>query len=76
MYKEKSIEFHAYDILKKNGKPLHYLELTKLIMKRKEVNGNTPWKTVNAAICTNSEFKRIRNNRIQKTIFLTAPDFG
>lgn len=63
MNKEKSIEFHAYDILKKNGKPLHYLELTKLIIKQKEIKGETPWKTVNAVICNNSKFKRIGKNR-------------
>lgn len=63
MNEDKPIAFHAYEILKKRGKPLHYLELTKLIMKRKEIKGNTPWKTVNSAICTNSKFKRIGKDR-------------
>ena len=64
MSEEKPIPYHAYEILKKRGKPLHYLELTKLIMKKKEIKGRTPWKTVNAAICTNPKFKRIGKSRI------------
>ena len=60
---DKPIAFYAYEILKKKGKPLHYVELTKLIMKRKEIKGKTPWKTVNAAICTNPKFKRIGKRR-------------
>ena len=63
MNEDRSTAFHANEILKKRGKPLHYLELTKLIMKRKEIKGNTPWKTVNAAICTNPKFIRIGKNR-------------
>ena len=63
MNQEKSILTHAYEILKKEGKPLHYKTLTDLIMKKKELKSKTPWNTVNAAICTNSKFKRIGKGR-------------
>lgn len=63
MNQEKSILIYAYEILKKEGKPLHYKTLTELIMKKKELKGKTPWNTVNAVICTNSKFKRIGKDR-------------
>ena len=54
-----SIRLMAYEILRKKGKPLHYKEITELIMQKKELKGNTPWKTVNAQLCLSPKFKRI-----------------
>jgi DNA-directed RNA polymerase delta subunit len=59
MKKENTIAEIAYEILKKRGEPLHYKEITNLIMKSKEVKGKTPWNTVNASLCTNPKFKRV-----------------
>lgn len=59
MKKECSIAEIAYEILKKRREPLHYKEITNLIMKKKELKGKTPWNTVNACLCTNPKFKRV-----------------
>lgn len=59
MEKNQSITKFAYEILKKKGSPMHYKELTKLIMKKKEIKGKTPWNTVNSSLCTNPKFKRM-----------------
>ena len=63
MGKNQTITDIAYEILKEKGESFHYKDLTKLIMKKKEVKGKTPWKTVNASLCMNSKFKRIGKSR-------------
>jgi len=42
----------AYQILKKEGKPLHYREITALAIKKGliKTEGKTPWATMNAQL--------------------------
>ena len=63
MFRKDSIPDLAYQVLKKEGKPLHYQALTKKIMKKKKTTGKTPWNTVNSILCTHSSFKRIGGER-------------
>ena len=63
MFRKNSIPDLAYQMLKKEGKPIHYKILTNKIMKKKKFTGKTPWDTVNASLCTHSEFKRIGGQR-------------
>ena len=60
---KQSIADVAYEILRKKGEPLYYKDLTKLIQKKKEIKGKTPWNTVNASLCTNPKFKRVGKSR-------------
>lgn len=63
MAKQKLIKELAYEILKKDEKPLHYKEITRKIMKKRTLTGKRPWLTVNARLCTNPKFKRIGKGR-------------
>ena len=63
MGKEQTIKELAFEILKKKESPLHYKEITALIRKKKNLTGRTPWKTVNARLCTSSKFKKIGKGR-------------
>jgi hypothetical protein len=49
----------AYEILKKNKKPIYYKELTKIIMRTREIKGKTPWNTVNSILHRSPIFKRM-----------------
>jgi len=64
--RNKSISRIAYELLKNKGTPIHYTELTRLIMKKKEIKGRTPWKTVNSVLCRSSNFERFGKGRTGK----------
>ncbi len=49
----------AVEILQEKRRPLHYKELTDLIMKKKKIAGRTPQNTIRAAIAYDTRFKRV-----------------
>jgi hypothetical protein len=57
--KRESIAKIAYEILKEEEKPLHYKELTELLLKRLPLEGKTPYESVRTQIGYNQNFKRI-----------------
>ena len=61
--KNQSITQIAYKILKKKGKPLHYKEITKLIMKEREVKGKSPGKTITCCLYRDQKFEKIGKKR-------------
>lgn len=59
MERRKSIKILAYEILKMKGKPLNYRELVNLIMKKRELKGDTPDQTVISILIRSPTFKRM-----------------
>ena len=49
----------AYSILKKQGKPMHYIDITNEVMKKKNSKGKTPFKTVGVEINKDNRFIRV-----------------
>jgi DNA-directed RNA polymerase delta subunit len=49
----------AEEILEKSGKPMHYMEITKLILRKCDLHGKTPDQSVCSRISTNSKFVRV-----------------
>lgn len=59
VFHKNSIRSIAYDLLKQKGKPMHYRDLADLIMKRRKIEGKTPYRTVGSRLSTGKMFKRI-----------------
>ena len=57
--KERPITRVAEEIFIREKCPLHYKELTKIIMRERSLGGRTPHETVRSAIGTDSRFKRV-----------------
>lgn len=49
----------AYQILNKAGKPMHYMDITKEILKLKNSKGRTPHKTVRSVLYRDDRFTKI-----------------
>ena len=59
MTRERPIRALAEEILRSQTRPLHYKDLTKMILQERDLGGLTPHETVRAAIGTDSRFKRV-----------------
>ena len=57
--KKNSWTYLAYQILKENGKPMHYKEITKKALISKKTKGKTPSYSLQAAMWRNLEFIRL-----------------
>lgn len=55
----KTIAERAWEIFEQEQRPLHYRELTDLILKQTQLGGKTPAQSVRSAIGTNDGFKRV-----------------
>ena len=49
----------AWGILKKRGIPLHYTEITRLVMRKRPLTGRTPANSVRARLGSDPRFKRV-----------------
>lgn len=49
----------AEEILRARKHPLHYLELTRLILEKRTITSRTPANTVSSVLATNPRFKRV-----------------
>ena len=59
MKKSRTVKEAAFDILNELGHPLHYKELTKLVLEECNLEGKTPHETVRSLIGTDKRFKRV-----------------
>lgn len=59
MQSKKTIKEAALEILKEEGKPLHYKDLTKRIIPLCNFTGKTPHESVRSLIGTDERFKRV-----------------
>jgi len=57
--KSNSIASFAEEILRNRHYPIHYCELTRLILRKHPLSGKTPEMTVNSVLATDSRFKRV-----------------
>jgi hypothetical protein len=57
--KERPITRVAEEIFRREKRPLHYKELTKMVMLERSLGGRTPYETVRSAIGTDPRFKRV-----------------
>ena len=55
----KSITDYTYEILNEINKPLHYKEITKLVLNRRNIKGITPHETLRSLIGNDSRFIRV-----------------
>ncbi len=49
----------AEEILRARKRPLHYLELTRLILEKRTITSRTPANTVSSVLATDARFKRV-----------------
>ena len=54
-----SIASVAEGILRAKNQPMHYLELTRLILKQRPISSRVPYNTVASVLVTNPRFKRV-----------------
>jgi hypothetical protein len=59
MEKTRPVVEIALEIFKKEGKPIHYIDLTNMILEKCTLSGKTPHMTVRSRIGTDGRFKRI-----------------
>jgi hypothetical protein len=57
--KKRPVSIVAEEILLKVGRPLHYKELTKMLLDQCDLLGKTPHESVRSTLATNSKFKRV-----------------
>lgn len=57
--KKKTVKVAAIMALEREGKPLHYREITRRILKECNLTGKTPEQTVGSTLGTNDRFKRV-----------------
>ncbi len=58
-----SLSDYAYDMLKKEGSPIHYKKLTDKICKTADIKSKTPWLSVNKALTTDDRFRRFGQSK-------------
>jgi len=56
---KRSVLIVAEEIFVKLGKPLHYKELTKMLLDQCDLTGKTPHESVRSLLATSPKFKRI-----------------
>jgi DNA-directed RNA polymerase delta subunit len=54
-----SVASIAEEILRARNRPLHYLELTRRILKKRPISGSAPYNTVASVLVKDSRFKRV-----------------
>ena len=59
MVKNRPVTELALEIFKTMGKPIHYKELTKMLVNRSSLKGKTPHESVRSLIGTDKRFKRV-----------------
>jgi hypothetical protein len=57
--RKRSVIVVAEEIFLKLGKPLHYNDLTKILLGQCELTGKTPHESVRSLLATNPKFKRV-----------------
>ena len=71
--KKRAVSIVAEEILLKVGKPLHYKELTPMLLDKCELSGKTPHESVRTALATNAKFKRVAEGTYALTIWTEFP---
>ena len=59
MKTRKTVKEIVFEILKKAKQPLHYKEITKLVLKECKLGGKTPHDTIRSYLGTEDRFKRV-----------------
>jgi DNA-directed RNA polymerase delta subunit len=59
MSEKASVRKAAKELLEKSGKPMHYVEITKRILHRCNLQGETPHESVRSLIATDPNFIRV-----------------
>lgn len=54
-----SVTAAAWALLKKHRRPMHYREITSLILAKCSLHGKTPHETVRSQLATHARFKRV-----------------
>jgi hypothetical protein len=68
-----SIASVAEKILRAKNRPLHYLELTRLILKQHPISGLAPYNTVGSVLVTDPRFKRVAEGVYALAIWTQYP---
>ncbi|MBI2133600.1 winged helix-turn-helix domain-containing protein [Candidatus Woesearchaeota archaeon] len=53
----------AYQVLKENGKPMHYKEITAEVMKRSKSTGTTPQNSIFSRLITDTQKRFVRTSK-------------
>ena len=70
---KRPISIVAEEILQKTGQPLHYKELTKMLIDKCDLSGKTPYESVRSSLATNPKFKRIAEGTYALTSWTEYP---
>ena len=71
--KKRSVAVVAEEIFLKVGKPLHYKELTKMLIDQCQLMGKTPHESVRSSLGINPKFKRIDEGIYGLTVWTEYP---
>jgi hypothetical protein len=72
--KTRSIKEIAEEIFRRESRPLHYKELTQMIMRERTLQGQTPHETVRSSIGTDPRFKRVAEGVYALTEWTEYPE--